>query len=277
MIPGGCLAGTGDRRRHATLNGVARLLRLPSSGYSVPAAGFELETADGVRLVGHRLGQGQAALIFCHGFLGWHRKPRLVPFQEELARTFTVFAFDFRGHGASGGVSTFGDRELLDVESVVSLARRSGFGRVVTFGGSMGGVAVIRHAALRGGVDGVVAVSTPARWDGHDSAAVRRMLWFTATPGGRRLLQAAGVRVTALWERVEAPADLVESIAPTPLVIVHGGDDHFFDEEQAWLLYRRAREPKRLLLGGRFGHGEDGYTHAFARQISRQIMAAVPA
>ena len=66
--------------------------------------------------------------------------------------------------------------------------------------------------------------------------------------------------MAAEWERAEPPAELVDRIAPTPLLLVHGRDDHYFDEEQAWMLYRRAGEPKRLLLAGRFGHAEDGYT-----------------
>jgi pimeloyl-ACP methyl ester carboxylesterase len=215
------------------------------------------------------------AVVFCHGFLGWHRKPRLVRLQEELARAFTVFAFDFRGHGRSGGLSAFGASEHLDVEAVVQHARAQGFDRVVTFPGSMGGIAVIRHASLIGGVDGVVAVSTPATWDGHRSAAVRRITWLTATPSGRWFLRAFGVRTATRWEWVESPAELVPRIAPIPTVIVHGRDDHFFDEENAWLLYRHAGEPKRLMLSNRFGHAEDGYTPAFAAQITRIIGALV--
>ena len=71
----------------------------------------------------------------------------------------------------------------------------------------------------------------------------------------------------ALWERSEEPAELVERISPTPLLLVHGRDDHYFDEEEAWLLYRRAGQPKSLLLADRFGHAEDGYTPAFARRV----------
>jgi pimeloyl-ACP methyl ester carboxylesterase len=235
--------------------------------YTVPACPFQATTKDDVRVVGHRLGAGDTAVVFCHGFAGWHRKPRLVGFQEWLARSFAVYAFDFRGHGQSGGRSSFGSAEHLDIEAVVRHARADGFERVVTFGGSMGGIAVLRHAALIGGIEGVVSVSTPARWDGHESDAVRRMTWLTATPSGRWILQAFGVRVSPGWEWVAAPVDLVEQIAPIPLVLVHGRDDHFFDEENAWLLYRRAGHPKRLLLADRFGHAEDGYSPAFARQI----------
>jgi pimeloyl-ACP methyl ester carboxylesterase len=238
-----------------------------SRPYSMPARGFEVRSSDGVTLRGHRLGRGPDALVFCHGFTGWHLKARLVGFQEAMAHAFTVYAFDFRGHGESAGLSSFGAREHLDVEAVVDLARADGFRTVATFGGSMGGIAVLRHAALVGGVDAVVAVSTPARWNGNTSEAVRRMTWLTASGMGRRLLRAWGTRVSRQWMGAEDPADVIERIAPTPVVIVHGRDDHFFDEENAWLLYRRARQPKRLLLAGRFGHAEDGYSPRFAAQV----------
>jgi pimeloyl-ACP methyl ester carboxylesterase len=245
--------------------------RLWSRPYSLAVMPFEVMTADGVRLRGDRLGRGDLALVFCHGFLGWRKKARLVLFQESLARWFTIYAFDLRGHGESEGLSAFGAMEHLDVDAMVRRAREDGLTKVVTLGGSMGGIAVIRHAALLGGVDAVVAVSTPALWDGHDSPAVRRLAWLTASRFGRSILRSAGVRVVPAFTPVEPPAELVGKIAPIPLVIVHGRDDHFFDEEQAWLLYRRAEAPKRLLVASRFGHAEDGYTPAFAEQIARVV------
>ena len=251
------------------------VIRFLSRRYSVAVEPFEVITDDGVPLRGDRLGAGEIALIFCHGFMGWRRKARLVLFEESLARSFTVYAFDMRGHGESGGLSGFGAMEHLDVGAVVRLAREDGATRVVTFGGSMGGIAVLRHAALLGGIDGVVAVSTPALWDGHDSDAVRRLARLTASKFGRSVLRVAGVRVTDAFDRVEAPADLIGKIAPIPVAIFHGRDDHFFDEEQAWLLYRRAGVPKRLLMAGRFGHAEDGYTRAFADQIARVVREMV--
>ena len=247
------------------------LIRFWSRAYSIPARPFEVTTADGVRLRGDRLGQGDVALVFCHGFLGWRRKTGLVRFQESLARRFTVYAFDLRGHGESEGLSAFGAMEHLDVDAVLQHARQDGPTKVVTLGGSMGGIAVIRHAALFGGVDSTVAVSTPALWDGHDSEAVRRLAWLAASKYGRSFLRAAGVRAVPPFTRVEAPADLVGKISPIPLVIVHGRDDHFFDEEQAWLLYRNAGPPKRLLMAARFGHAEDGYTPAFAERVARAV------
>jgi alpha-beta hydrolase superfamily lysophospholipase len=198
-----------------------------------------------------------------------------VRFVERLAERLRVYAFDLRGHGLSGGACTFGDRELLDVDAVAGRAREETGGPVATLGASMGGIAVLRQAALLGGVEAVVTVSTPARWDGHTSRPVRQMQWLTATDRGRRMARALGVRVAGSWSRPEEPEDVVARIAPIPLIVVHGRDDHFFDVSEAHRLYDRAGEPKRLLVGAPFGHAEDGFSPAFADLISERILAAL--
>lgn len=247
----------------------ALLLRSRSYATAIP---FTVTTEDHVRLAGSRVGRHGPSLVFSHGLLGWHRKLRVVRFVEALARRFVVYAFDLRGHGASEGLCTYGDREILDVAAVVDLAREERPDDPLgTVGVSMGGVAVVRHAALRGGIDGVVAVSTPARWDGHGSRAVRQMRWLGSSPAGRRLARALGVRLEFPGSWPESPEDLVGAVAPAPLLVVHGRDDHFFDEEEAWRLYRRAGEPKRLLLATRFGHAEDGLTPGFAERLGDRL------
>jgi len=247
-------------------------LLLRSRPYRASAA-VEAITEDGVRLAGARVGRDGPTAVFLHGLLGWHRKVRIVRFVEALARRFVVYAFDLRGHGASGGASTYGALEVRDVEAAVRSARGDRPGEpVVTLGVSMGGVAVIRHAALRRGVDAVVAVSSPARWDGHPSRAVGRLRWMGSTGPGRRLARSMGVRLGVLDRWPESPEEVVGRIAPTPLILVHGRDDHFFEEEEAWRLYRKAGEPKRLLLATRFGHAEDGLTAALAERLTERLM-----
>jgi pimeloyl-ACP methyl ester carboxylesterase len=91
-------------------------------------------------------------------------------FAEHLTEWFTVYAFDMRGHGGSGGVSDFGGAEIHDVDAVVALARREGHSTVVTVGTSQGGIAVLRHAAILGGVDAVVGISSLAYWDWRGGA-----------------------------------------------------------------------------------------------------------
>jgi pimeloyl-ACP methyl ester carboxylesterase len=247
---------------------------LLSRRYGARASPFAVSTEDGILLKGTRLGAGPP-LVLCHGFFGWHRKPRIAAMALALSRWFTIYAFDFRGHGRSGGLCTYGDLEYLDVDAVVRLAREEVGSPVVTVGISMGGIAVIRHAALRGGVGVVVAISTPARWNGHGSRAVKRIRQMTDTRRGRRLAGLMGVRLSETWSDPEDPEALVGRIAPAPLILVHGRDDHFFDEDEVWRLYRRAGQPKRLMLARRFGHAEDGLTPALAELLARRVMEAL--
>jgi pimeloyl-ACP methyl ester carboxylesterase len=252
----------------------APLRRPRSAVFAFPADPLEAVTSDGVRLAVSRLGDARPAVVLCHGFTGWRTKPRYARFAEALSRWFTVYTFDLRGHGESEGVSTLGGSEIHDVAAIVDLARAEGHERVGTVGASMGGVAAVRHAALIGGVDGVVSISTPARWDGHHSEALRRMQWLTSTAQGRRVARLVGVRLPDRWDRPETPEDVAGRIAPVPLLVVHGRDDHFFDEEEAWRLYRAAGQPKRMLLADRFGHAEDGFSSDLAERIARFLLGA---
>jgi pimeloyl-ACP methyl ester carboxylesterase len=248
-----------------------------SHHWRVPSHAFAVLTQDDTRIVGTRLGRGDTerpAIIFVHGLMGWHAKPRFAVFAEHLTEWFTVYAFDMRGHGGSGGVSDFGGAEILDVDSVLALARREGHRAVVTAGTSQGGIAVLRHAGLLGGVDSVVGISSLAYWDWHGGAepSVRRQLHARiGTRSGRAALRAWGVRLPEEWNAPESPEEVVGKIAPVPVVIVHGNDDPLFTVDHARRLYEAAGEPKRLLLGDGFGHAEDGLTPPFERKLARVV------
>lgn len=248
-----------------------------SHHWRVPAHAFAVLTEDDVQIVGTRLGRNDAerpAIVFVHGLMGWHAKPRFAVFAEHLTEWFTVYAFDMRGHGGSGGISDFGGAEILDVDAVVALCRREGHRTVVTAGMSQGGIAVLRHAGLLGGVDTVVAISSLAHWDWHggaESSARRQLHARIGTRSGRAALRAWGVRLPEEWDEPESPEEVIGKIAPTPVVIIHGSDDHLFSPDHARRLYDAAGEPKRLLLGDGFGHAEDGLTPAFERRLARVV------
>ncbi|MFH8756198.1 alpha/beta hydrolase [Streptomyces atroolivaceus] len=91
---------------------------------------------------------GGTAVVLAHGFTGSVDRPALLRAAEVFAQRTAVITFSFRGHGRSGGRSTVGDREVLDLAAAVAWARSLGHRRVVTVGFSMGGSVVLRHAAL---------------------------------------------------------------------------------------------------------------------------------
>ncbi|MFC8230895.1 alpha/beta hydrolase [Streptomyces sp. NPDC057287] len=91
---------------------------------------------------------GGTAVVLAHGFTGAADRPALVRAAQVFAQRAAVITFSFRGHGRSGGRSTVGDREVLDLAAAVAWARSLGHRRIVTVGFSMGGSVVLRHAAL---------------------------------------------------------------------------------------------------------------------------------
>jgi alpha-beta hydrolase superfamily lysophospholipase len=258
-----------------------------SHRWKVPARPFTVRTEDGVRIEGTQLGPAdphRPALVMTHGLMGWHRKPRFARFAERMCRAFAVYAFDLRGHGRSAGVCDFGRAEIQDVDAVLRRARDAGHARVATMGNSMGGIAVLRHAGLLGGEDVVVGISSLAYWDWHGGAnpvALRNLRAMIASTPGRTAMRPWGVRLPKAWPgdvaMPEAPEDVIGKVAPSAVVIVHGADDHLFSEDHAHRLFEAANEPKRLLMGDRFGHAEDGLTPAFSTRLTAVIQGELGA
>ncbi|MCZ9346316.1 alpha/beta fold hydrolase, partial [Streptomyces sp. TRM76130] len=213
-----------------------------------------LRTSDGVRidfvydparLVYESSRPSPRGLVFvvAHGFTGDADRPHLRRIAAALRRYGAVVTFSFRGHGASGGRSTVGDREVLDLAAAVDRARSLGHARVVTVGFSMGGSVVLRHAALHGGVDAVVAVSSPARWYYRGTAPMRRLHWMVLRPAGRLVGRyALRTRIHDRdWDPVPlSPVDAVPKIAPAPVLIVHGDSDGYFPLDHPRMLAEAA-------------------------------------
>lgn len=239
-----------------------------------PAFGAMMRTSDGVRIdAGHIPGKSlDLGIVVAHGFTGSWRERAGRRIQHVLSRYGGVLAFDFRGHGRSSGLSTVGDREILDVEAVVRHARVIGYRRVVTVGFSMGAAVAVRHAGLVGGVDGVVAVSGPARWYYRGTRPMRQVHWAIERQTGRlaaRLVKRTRIAVGP-WDPVPVPPyEAAGMIAPTPLLIVHGDADRFFPVEHAHQLYENAREPRELWIEPGYGHAELAATPELIRRIGR--------
>ena len=207
-----------------------------------------LVTDDGVAIDAvHLAGQDDLAIVLAHGFTLHWQHGAVWKVATRLNRSgggTGVVTFDFRGHGRSGGMSTLGDKEINDVDIVLRYARELGYQRVATVGFSMGGSIVLRHAALIGGADAVVSVSSPGRWDPVPMP----------------------------------PADAAARVAPTPLLIVHGDRDSYFPVDHAEQLYQAAHEPKELWIVPGFGHAESGAIEmpALLDRLGGWVRAAIP-
>ncbi len=156
-------------------------------------------TEDGVPIDAvHLAKDGDLAVVLAHGFtLSWQHGA-VWKVANRLNRSVGVVAFDFRGHGRSGGKSTLGDREVRDLGVAVAYARELGYQRIATVGFSMGASIVVRYAGLVGGVDAAVSVSGPGRWYYRGTYPMRRVHWAVERRVGRL--------ITRTW--LEHPGEL---------------------------------------------------------------------
>ncbi len=229
--------------------------------YTVPTLRRVVQSDDGAYLDTLRMGEEpRRGVILCHGFGGNKNIRGFVALAQELSLDFTVYTFDFRGHGLSPGRSTFGYREVLDLKAVVELAREDGNRSLAALGFSMGGVVVIRYAALYGGLDSAIVVSVPADLRTARAPGARLIRLVMGNPLGRAVARFSyKVKVDPSWKKQESPAEVAHLVAPQPLTIIHGEDDYVFEVEQAYELYRKAGDHCRLKTFKPFGHAEQGY------------------
>jgi pimeloyl-ACP methyl ester carboxylesterase len=245
----------------------------PSPSPDLGGTAIALTTADGVALSALAYGPPTApvAIVFGHGFTGSQRNRKVLELVHALVtRGFAVYTADFRGHGASAGRSTYGEREVQDLEAVVAEARGR-HERIVTVGASMGAFVALRHVGLGGKVDAVVAISSPAFASIPKMPRARMLGRLVRSERGRRLLARHGTRVEPFAPVSVAPIELAPAIAPTPVAIVHGTRDRYVPLSDAEALHEQLGSPRRLVVLPDFGHGEAGFGPGFVEVLERLI------
>lgn len=235
---------------------------------------LSLTAADGTPLAGLHVpgATSGTAFVVAHGFCGSFAHRRVDRVLRGLSHHGGVVAFDQRGHGRSGGLSTLAHREPLDLEAAAAWARGQGYGRVVTVGFSMGSAVALRHGALLGGhrgrpvgdqagVDAVVSVSGTAFWYYRGTPPMKWLHRAVGTVTGRAYLRARlGTRVDPrpwpdpppMTPTVSAARIVEQGI---PLLVVHGDQDPFFPLDHPAALHRAAPGSQAWIEPG-FGHAE---------------------
>jgi pimeloyl-ACP methyl ester carboxylesterase len=242
-----------------------------------PSFAVMFRTRDNVRIdAAHTPSRGadDLGIVLAHGFTGSLRERSTRRIAHVLSGFGGVVAFDFRGHGRSGGDSTVGDLEILDLDAAVRHARAIGYARVAVVGFSMGGAVAVRHAGVLGGVDAVAAVSAPARWYYRGTRPMRQVHWAIERPLGRWVTR-VGKRtriMKGVWDPLPlAPYEAAAKISPAPLLVVHGDEDAFFPLDHPYQIYEAAQEPKELWIEPGYGHAESAATPELIRRIGEWI------
>lgn len=209
--------------------------RPPRSPFSV----FYTRSTDEVELYCTLLERDpRKAVIVAHPAVVGSYHSQVVDLAEELAGSFSVILFDFRGHGRSGGVCPLGfGKPSEDLEAVLDRTRVMGFRNVGVAGFSLGAAAAFLLAARGGDFDSLVSIGCPPRFPDISP--------LVETPLARAALRLLGMRVQAREDTGPAPVD-VASVPGLPKFLIFG-EWEVAPPEEIRSFTEKVSEPKRVL------------------------------
>jgi uncharacterized protein len=191
-----------------------------------------------------------------------------------------VLLIDMRENGLSDGENrgmALGIREAEDAVAAAQELRARGYEKVVLFGCSLGGATAILAAAQDPTIDAVIAESAIARFEDFVAEGADRRFGMIGISARWATAWWAGLVVDHTRRRIQlasyaAPADVIESIAPRPVLLIHGGKDRWVAETHAQELKEKGGPSVDYWLIAEAGHCDGG---AFANDEYRARVAAL--
>jgi len=199
----------------------------------------ELQTSDGIRLAAwYTPPQNGALILVAHGYGARRSEDFYALFAEH---GYGVLAWDFRGHGVSGGdLVTLGYHEILDVGAALEFAlSQPEVEKIGGWGGSMGAVTMIRAAAKFPEIEALVADSP---FPTLDDVLDLRVPYPLLNP----LVRFFAERETGLRLDQVRPIDEIGLISPRPVFLIQGMGDTMVPVNSADRLYNATGEPRQL-------------------------------
>ncbi len=182
---------------------------------------------------------GGAAIIYLHGFGSTRGGTKAAAVEAACARRgWTFAAFDFRGHGESGGslLNLRASGLQQDLDRVCDFLAGRGAARLFLVGSSMGGWAAAWFARRHRDAVAACAFIAPA----FNFLAGR---WSRLSDAERRAWQETGrLRIRNQWLDVEIGPGLLEWC--TPLLILHGMRDDAVSYTDSLDLIQRTSYPE---------------------------------
>ena len=180
-----------------------------------------VESSGGVRLALHHIGGKGPTMLICHA-TGFHALA-YTPLARSLVDHFTVWAVDFRGHGASTAPPTGEFPWATMADDVLACVDAIGDDAIFGVGHSMGGAALLLAERTRPGT----------------------------------------VRAAYLFEPIVVPADFTRSGQPDDLVRAARGRRREFDSRRAALERYRNRPPLAVVrIDALAAYVEHGFVEA---------------
>lgn len=185
------------------------------------------------------------AVVCCHGMLSSKDSPKFAQIAEELSVAgAAAVRFDFSGCGESRAVLTDDllSSRMRDLHAVLDYVKLQPWsnGTMGVIGSSLGGyLSLLAASSVRHSVRAAVCWATP-----FDLAKIRAAL---ETPTALKEFFPPGFRLGS-------PENLEHLTSIRGVLVIHGKLDEMVGWSDAIEIYRRAAEPKRLLLVGAAEH-----------------------
>lgn len=175
---------------------------------------------------------------------------------EKICREerIAVFIFNFRGTGESGGNLDMPGwaKDLRSVIDYLLIVPEIDEDRLYLMGFSGGAATSVFVASENPRIAAVIACACPAELRFEDPGS---LLAHFREMGAIRDPEFPEDEQQWLDGFLEiSPIDRVSEIAPRPLLLIHGNLDDVVDIRQAYDLYRRAGEPKEIIVIDGAGH-----------------------
>lgn len=220
----------------------------------------------GIPIVGRFFpGKSGSTIILSHGY--GDDQDAMLPWAAFLHRAgFSVFTYDMRGVGQSGGASTLGVLETDDLVSVVDyLASRPDVdhSRIGALGFSLGGAVSVLAAAHDPRIKAVVDDSGLADIREWVNPGIWSGLPHPADPLSYLSLKLSSLR-TGTDILSFRPVSEIAHISPRPILIIQGTADTTVPVSEGRQNYAAALQPKQLWMISGAGHGQ-----ALAREGTR--------
>jgi uncharacterized protein len=216
--------------------------------------------SDGHRLAGvaylARGSHPKPTALLLHGCPGLEQNLDIAAALRDQGWNAVVFHY----RGCWGSAGRYDLRTIVrDVRAAVDHLHAGGYpgvdpDRIAVMGHSLGGWAAVLAAAADQRLRAVITCAAPAGLGVLELPATeldREFTRFLATTPAEFASQRDEI---STWP---GPLDVVASISPRPLLVIHGSDDEWIRAEQSRLLYERAAEPRRYTE-------IEGANHAFA-------------
>jgi alpha-beta hydrolase superfamily lysophospholipase len=231
-------------REHAPVPGLDNIARQDvrfASEDGVPLHGWLLSPRDRV---------SRGTILFLHGNaenISTHVQSVLWLVREG----YTVFAFDYRGYGRSGGEAPDIPGVHRDARAalshILSLAGVSP-DRLVVFGQSLGAAVAVHTVATASSVRRPRALILDSPFAGYrrivrDRLSSLIVTWPIAWPASR------------FFDDEYSPERWIGKISPVPVIVIHGTADRVVPYAHGKMLYDLASDPKGIWTVEGGGHG----------------------